>query len=160
MSQAEIIKIQEIIDQYRQLKIKFIQFVSHCETLLSDGNLKDIESKGSTDSGMLLTVLDTPVVVKFSQIISPEKIALGRVDFIKQDELDAGGHELVYSLYFNPLGNILESISDTFSNRRIFDEHDVPHVLLRFIQAFIRTMHVKEAGQQNNHKKDEERIGK
>lgn len=160
MSQAEIVKIREIIDQYRQLKIKFMQFASHCEVLLSDGTLKDIESKGSTDSGMLLSVLDTPVVVKFSQIISPGKIALGKVDFIKQDELDAGRQELVYSLYFNSLGNILESISDSFSNRRIFDEHDVPHVLLRFLQAFLRTMHVKEAGQQSQQKQDEERKSK
>ena len=67
MSQPEIIKIQDIIDVYRQLKIKFVQFVSHCETLLSDGKLKDIESKGSTESGMLLSILDTPVVVKFSR---------------------------------------------------------------------------------------------
>lgn len=145
MSQAEIIKIQDIIDVYRQLKMKFVQFVSHCEVLMSDGKLKDIESKGSTDAGMLLSVMDTPVVVKFSQIISPEKKPLGKVDFIKQDEFDTEKNELVYTLYFNQLGNILESISDTFSNRRIFDEHDVPHVLLRFLQAFIRTLHIKEA---------------
>jgi hypothetical protein len=148
MSQAEIVKMQQIIDHYRQLKMKFVQFVSHCETLLAGDQLKDIECKGSTDAGMLLTVLDTPVVVRFSQVISPEKTPLGRIDFIKQDELNADRHEGVYTLYFNSLGNILDSISDTFSNRRIFDEHDVPHVLLRFLQAFIRTMHVNESGQQ------------
>ena len=144
MSQAEIIKIQDIIDVYRQLKLKFVQFVSHCELLLSDGKLKEIESKGSAEAGMLLGVMDTPVLVKFSQIISPEKKPLGKIDFIKQDEFDSGKNELVYTLYFNPLGNILESISDTFSNRRIFDEHDVPHVLLRFLQAFVRSLQVKE----------------
>ena len=156
MSQAEIVKIQQIIDHYRQLKMKFVQFVSHCETLLSGDELKDIECKGSTDAGMLLTVLDTPVVVKFSQVISPEKTPLGRIDFIKQDEFDAGRHVWVHTLYFNALGHILDSISDSFSNRRIFDEHDVPHVLLRFLQAFIRTMHVNEAGQQ---KQEEARNG-
>ena len=145
MSQAEIIKIQDIINVYRQLKMKFVQFVSHCEMLMSDGKLKDFESKGSTDAGILLSVMDTPVVVKFSQIISPEKKPLGKVDFIKQDEFDTEKNELVYTLYFNQLGNILESISDTFSNRRIFDEHDVPHVLLRFLQAFIRSLHIKES---------------
>ena len=145
MSQAEIIKIQDIIDVYRKLKMKFVQFVSHCEVLMSDGKLKDFESKGSTDAGMLLSVMDTPVVVKFSQIISPEKKPLGKVDFIKQDEFDTEKNELVYTLYFNQLGNILESISDTFSNRRIFDEHDVPHVLLRFLQAFLRSLHIKES---------------
>lgn len=142
MSEAEIIKIQGIIDVYRQLRMKFVQFVSHCEVLLSDDKLRDIQAKGSTDSGMLLSVMDTPVVVKFSQIFSPDKEPLGKVEFIKQDEFDATKNDLVYTLYFNPLGNILESIKDTFSNRRIFDEHDVPHVLLRFLQAFLRTMHI------------------
>ena len=44
----------------------------------------------------------------------------------------------VFSLYFDRKGNMLESVSDAFSNRRIIDEHDVPYILHRFLHKFLQ----------------------
>ena len=147
MSQSEMEKIKAIIDDYRQYKIKFIQFVKLCELVISRERLLEIELKESNDASMLLKVLDAMVLIKFSMIFNFDNVPLGKVEFIKVDELDDRKHELVFSLYFNKLGNILESISDTFSNRRIYDEHDVPYVLHRFLQRYLHTLKLKEPAQ-------------
>ena len=42
MGQAELIKIKTMVGDYRQFKLKFIQFVKHCQQLARDNNLPEI----------------------------------------------------------------------------------------------------------------------
>jgi hypothetical protein len=61
----------------------------------------------------------------------------GRIDF----DLPPGPAEerphTVFTLYFDRKGNMLESTSDAYSNRRIIDEHDVPYIMHRFLNKFL-----------------------
>jgi hypothetical protein len=71
-------------------------------------------------------------------VLAPDGTFRGRIDF----DLPPGpGSDLpmtVFSLYFDRKGNMLESASDAFSNRRIIDEHDVPFILHRFLHKFLQ----------------------
>ena len=98
---------------------------------------------------MELLVLDSPVFVQFSLVLTSENVPMGKVDFIKLNQFDDTRYEHIHTLYFNQLGNILESISDTFSNRRINDEHDIPNVIHRFLQIYLQTLRIKETKEDN-----------
>ena len=94
---------------------------------------------------MQLIVLDSPVLVKFSLLYTAEDTLLGKVEFEKWDEFDGSKREQIYSLFFNKLGNILESLSDSFSSRSMIDKHDVPYVLHRLLQNFLQRLKIKES---------------
>jgi len=142
MSLAEMEKIRAIIEQYRQFKIKFIQFVKLCELVISQQRLQEIEVQRIDDAVMELKVMDAPMLVRFGILYKPDATPLGRIDFLIHSPVES---EPLYSLYFNQVGNILESVSDSFSNRRIHDEHDVPFVLHRFLQQYLRTLRLPES---------------
>lgn len=141
MSVAETEKIRTIIEEYRQFKIKFIQFVKLCELVISQERLQEIEVQQIGEAAVGLNVMDVPILVRFAVVFKPDNTPLGRIDFVHHPE-DKG--EPIYSLFFNAVGNILESVSDSFSNRRIHDEHDVPYVLHRFLQQYLRTLKMPE----------------
>jgi hypothetical protein len=112
--------------------------------MISQERLLEFELKEINDAFMQLRVLDALILIKFSMIFNFDSVPLGKVEFIKLDEFDDRKHELIF---FNKLGNILESVSDTFSNRRIYDEHDVPYVMHRFLQRYLQTLKMKEPAQ-------------
>jgi hypothetical protein len=141
MSQAETEKIRTIIDGYRQFKIKFIQFAKLCELVISQGRLQELQVQHAEEAVMELIVMDTSILVRFAMVFKPDNTPLGRIDFLNHH---AGEAEPIYSLFFNQVGNILESVSDSFSNRQIHDEHDVPYVLHRFLQQYLRTLRLPE----------------
>ena len=145
MSQSETDKIKAAIGDYRQYKFKFVQFVKNFEEFLKEEKLLEIEFNTSRDTILQLSVFDAPVLVKFSLVFNSDDTLLGKVDFEKLDEFDGSKREHIYSLYFNKLGNILESLSDSFSSRSMIDKHDVPYVLHRFLQNFLQKLKIKES---------------
>ena len=145
MNQSETDKIKAAIGDYRQFKFKFIQFVKNFEEFLSEEKLLEIKLIKSTESVLELSVFDSPVFAKFSLVLNAEDTLLGKVEFEKQDGDNSGRCEPIYSLFFNKLGNILESLSDSFSSRSMIDKHDVPYVLHRFMQNFLQKLKIKES---------------
>jgi hypothetical protein len=145
MSQSETDKIKAAIGDYRQFKFKFIQFVKNFEEFLKEEKLLEIEFNTARDTILQISVFDAPVLVKFSLVFNSEDTLLGKVSFEKLDEFDGSKREHIYSLYFNKLGNILESLSDSFSSRSMIDKHDVPYVLHRFMQNFLQKLKIKES---------------
>ena len=141
MSKAETEKIRTITDEYRQFKIKFIQFVKLCELVISQERLQEIYVQHADEAVMELIVMDNSILVRFGILLTSNNTPLGRIDFLNHH---AGDKEPIYSLFFNQVGNILESVSDSFSNRQIHDEHDVPYVLHRFLQMYLRTLRLPE----------------
>ena len=142
MSQAETEKIRAITEQYRQFKIKFIQFVKLCELVISQQRLQEITVQHAQEAVMEWIVMDTSILVRFGIVFRPDRTPLGKIDFLNHHVAEA---ESIYTLYFNQVGNILESISDSFSNRQIHDEHDIPFVIHRFLQQFLRTLRLPES---------------
>jgi len=145
MSQSETDIIRAAIGDYRQFKFKFVQFVKNFEEYLSEQKLLEIKLKKLSDTTLQLIVLDSPVLVKFSLLYTAEDTLLGKVEFEKWDEFDGSKREQIYSLFFNKLGNILESLSDSFSSRSMIDKHDVPYVLHRLLQNFLQRLKIKES---------------
>ncbi|KPJ77326.1 MAG: hypothetical protein AMJ54_08465 [Deltaproteobacteria bacterium SG8_13] len=141
MSRAETEKIRTITDEYRQYKIKFIQFCKLCELVISQQRLQEIRVQHADEAVMELIVMDTSILVRFGVLFKADNTPLGRIDFLNHH---ANESEPIYSLFFNQVGNILESVSDSFSNRQIHDEHDIPYVLHRFLQQFLRTLRLPE----------------
>ncbi len=140
MGQAELNKIKTMVGDYRQFKLKFIQFGKHCQQLARDNNLPEIavgEIHGNTATWF---VMDRSVTVRFGLTQAPDHSFRGRIDF----ELPKGSHDdhplTLFSLYFDRRGNMLESASDAYSNRRIIDEHDVPYILHRFLNKFLQNL--------------------
>jgi hypothetical protein len=144
MSQSETDKVKAAIGDYRQFKFKFVQFVKNFEEYLSEEKLLEIQLKKSSNNILRLNVFDSPVLVKFSLVFTAEDTLLGKVEFEKLDEFDVSKREQIYSLFFNKLGNILESLSDSFSSRSMIDKHDVPYVLHRFLQNYLQKLKIKE----------------
>jgi hypothetical protein len=141
MSQAETENIRKIIDEYRQFKIKFIQFAKLCELVISQEKLHEMKVQHADEAVMELIVMDTSILVRFGITFKPDNTPLGRIDFLNHH---ANEEEPIYSAFFNQVGNFLESVSDSFSNRQIHDEHDVPYVLHRFLQQYLRTLRLPE----------------
>jgi hypothetical protein len=72
MSQSETDIIKAAIGDYRQFKFKFIQFVKNFEEFLSEEKLLEIKLKKSSDTTLQLSVFDSPVLVKFSLLLTSE----------------------------------------------------------------------------------------
>ena len=142
MGQAETEQIRKIVDQYRQFKIKFIQFTKLCELVISQERLQEISVQHADEAVMEMIVMDTSILVRFGILYRADNTALGRIDFLDHHTNE---REPIYSLFFNQVGNILESLSDSFSNRQIHDEHDVPYVLHRFLQQYLRKLKQPES---------------
>jgi hypothetical protein len=156
MSQAETEKIRTIIDEYRQFKIKFIQFAKLCELVISREQLQEIEVRHAEEAIMELIVMDTSILVRFGIVFKPDNTPLGRIDFLNHH---ASEEEPIYSVFFNQVGNLLESVSDSFSNRQIHDEHDVPYVLHRFLQHYLRTLRLPEPAKGKKEKIPKPKLG-
>ena len=144
MGQTEIDKIRQTIDEYRHFKIKFIQFTKLVEALVTEEQILEFEIKSIQDARMEIVVCDTCVTVSFGLIFTTEDVPIGQIDFIRYDASVHDEPVAVYSLYFNQLGHILDSVTDSFSNRRISDEFDIPFVLHRFLQKLMQTFKIND----------------
>jgi hypothetical protein len=138
VGQAELEKIKAMVGDYRQFKMKFIQFSKLCQQLARENNLPEISVGEIRGNATTWVVMDRSVMVRFVLVHAPDGTYRGRLDF----DLPPGPHEdrphTVFTLYFDRKGNMLESTSDAYSNRRIIDEHDVPYLLQRFLQKFLQ----------------------
>jgi hypothetical protein len=137
MGQAELDKIKSIVGDYRQFKMKFIQFSKHCQQLAREQNLSEITVGEIRGNATTWLVMDRSVMVRFGLVNASDGTFRGRIDF----DLPPGPAEerphTVFTLYFDRKGNMLESTSDAYSNRRIIDEHDVPYIMHRFLNKFL-----------------------
>jgi hypothetical protein len=138
MGPAELGKIKAMVGDYRQFKLKFIQFSKHCQQLARENNLPEIAVGEIRGNATTWLVMDRSVMVLFGLVLASDGTFRGRINF----DLPPGPGEerphTVFTLYFDRKGNMLESTSDAFSNRRIIDEHDVPFILHRFLHKFIQ----------------------
>ncbi len=138
MEPSDLIKIKTMVGDYRQFKLKFVQFVKHCQQLARDNNLPEITVGEIRGNATTWFVMDRSVLVRFGLVPAPDRTFRGRIDF----DLPPGPKDdlpvTVFMLYFDRKGNMLESASDAFSNRRIIDEHDVPFILHRFLTKFLK----------------------
>jgi len=140
MGQAELNKIKTMVGDYRQFKLKFIQFGKHCQQLARDNNLPEIavgEIHGNTATWF---VMDRSVTVRFGLVHAPDHSFRGRIDFELPKTTNDDHVVILFTLYFDRKGNMLESASDAYSNRRIIDEHDVPYILHRFLNKFLQNI--------------------
>ena len=140
MGQAELDKIKTMVGGYRQFKMKFIQFGKHCQQLAKKNNLPEIavgEIRGNLATWF---VMDRSVMVRFGLVHAPDGTFRGRIDFDLPPEPTQDHPLTIFTLFFDRQGNMLESASDAFSNRRIIDEHDVPHILHRFLSKYLQTL--------------------
>ena len=138
MGQAELDKIKTMVGDYRQFKMKFLQFGKHCQQLARENNLPEIavgEIRGNADTSF---VKDRSVMLRFGLVHAPDSSYRGRIDFDAPPRPGEDRAQTVFTLYFDRRGNMLESASDAFSNRRIIDEHDIPFILHRFLTKFLK----------------------
>ena len=140
MGQADLNKIKAMVGDYRQFKLKFIQLIKHCQQLARENNLPEITVGEIRGNATTWFVMDRSVMVPFGLVHVPDGTFRGRIDF----DLPPGPRDdlpvTVFRLYFDRKGNMLESASDAFSNRRIIDEHDVPFILNRFLNKFLQNL--------------------
>lgn len=138
MGQAELDKIKRLVGDYRQFKLKFLQFGKHCQQLARDNNLPEIavgEIRGNTATWF---VMDRTVMLRFGLVHAPDGTFRGRIDFDLPAKPGEDRARTFFTLYFDRKGNMLESASDAFSSRRIIDEHDMPYILHRFLSKFLQ----------------------
>jgi hypothetical protein len=76
--------------------------------------------------------------VRFGLVHAPDGTFRGRIDFDLPLEPSQGLPQTIFTLHFDRRGNMLESASDAFGNRRIIDEHDVPVILRRFLVTYLK----------------------
>ena len=137
MGQADLDKIKRIFGDYRQFKLKFLQFGKHCQQLARDNSLPEFAVGEIRENTATWLVMDRSVLVRFGLVRAPDNTFRGRIEF----DLPPGQIEerprTIFTLYFDRQGNMLESASDAYSNRRIIDEHDVPFILNRFLNKLL-----------------------
>ena len=138
MGQAELDKIKTMVGGYRQFKMKFIQFGKHCQQLARENNLPEIAVGEIRGNAATWFVMDRTVMLRFGLVHAPDGTYRGRIDFDLPARPGEERAPTVFTLYFDRKGNMLESASDTFSNRRIIDEHDIPYILHRFLARFLK----------------------
>jgi len=138
MGQAELEKIKVMVGDYRQFKMKFIQFSKLCQQLARENNLPEITVGEIRGNAVTWLVMDRSVMVRFGLVHASDRSFRGRIDFDLPPGLNDERPRTVFTLYFDRKGNMLESTSDAFSNRRIIDEHDVPFLLHRFLHKFLQ----------------------
>lgn len=140
MGQGDLEKIRSMVGDYRQFKLKFIQFSKHCQQLARDNNLPEISVGEIRGNAATWFIMDRSVMVRFGLVHAPDGSFRGRIDF----DLPPGPIDdqpvTIFTLFFDRKGNMLESASDAFSNRRIIDEHDVPFILNRFLNRYLKKM--------------------
>ena len=145
MEQNELAKIKSIMDDYRHYKLKFVQFGQHCEQLVKKAKLGELRVGEIKAREMVWDVMDLPITVRFGLVLTKEGLLLGKIDFEKPGGETAEAARTLYTLYFDKRGHMLESMADSFSTRRIIDEHDVPYILYRFLQRYLKDRKLKES---------------
>lgn len=145
MKQSELAKIKRIMDDYRHYKLKFVQFGQHCKQLAQKAKLNELKVGEIQAREMAWAVMDLPIIVRFGLVLTKEGLLLGKIDFERSGRVAGDAGRSIYTLYFDKMGNMLESMADSFSTRRIIDEHDVPYILYRFLQRYLKDRKVKEA---------------
>lgn len=140
MGQAELDKIKAMVGDYRQFKLKFIQFGKHCQQLARDNNLPEIAVGEIRGNAATWFVMDRTVQLRFGLVHAPDGTHRGRIDFDLPTRSAEEPARTVFTLYFDRKGNMLESASDAFSNRRVIDEHDIPFILHRFLAKLLKQM--------------------
>ena len=146
MKSNELAKIKSIMEDYRHYKLKFIQFGQHCEQLVAKAKLNEFKVGEIKAREMAWVVMDLPITVRFGLVRTKEGQLLGKIDFNKPAAVAADKGRSIYTLYFDKMGNMLEGLADSFSTRRIIDEHDVPYILYRFLQRYLKDRQLKEKG--------------
>ena len=140
MGQAELNQIKAMVGDYRQFKLKFVQLVKHSQQLARDNNLPDMTEGEIRGNATTWFVMDRSVMVRFGLVHAPDGTFRGRIDFDLPPKPGGDLPVTIFTLYFDRKGNMLESASDAFSNRRIIDEHDVPFILHRFLTKFLKML--------------------
>ena len=94
---------------------------------------------------MAWSVMDLPITVRFGMVRTKEGLLLGKIDFEKPGQTTGDAGRSIYTFYFDKMGNMLEGLADSFSTRRIIDEHDIPYIIHRFLQRYLKERKLKEA---------------
>ncbi|MDJ0810476.1 MAG: hypothetical protein QNJ48_01500 [Desulfobacterales bacterium] len=146
MKSKELAKIRSVMEDYRHYKLKFVQFGQHCEQLVQNAKLSELKVGEIKAREMAWSVMDLPITVRFGLVMTKEGQLLGKIDFEKSVPAAGEADRSIYTLYFDKMGNMLEGLADSFSTRRIIDEHDVPYILYGFLQRFLKDRQLKEKG--------------
>ncbi len=145
MASNELIKIKTIMEDYRHYKLKFVQFGQHCDQLVQKAKLSELKIGAIQAREMAWSVMDLPITVRFGMVRTKERQLLGKIDFEKPGQTTGDAGRSIYTFYFDKMGNMLEGLADSFSTRRIIDEHDIPYIIHRFLQRYLKERRLKEA---------------
>ena len=144
MASSELTKIKSIMADYRHYKLKFVQFGQHCDQLVNKAKLSELKVGEIRAREMAWSVMDLPITVRFGMVRTKEGQLLGKIDFEKPGQTTGDAGRSIYTLYFDKMGNMLEGLADSFSTRRIIDEHDIPYILYRFLQRYLKERKLRE----------------
>ncbi len=144
MASNELTKIKSIMEDYRHYKLKFVQFGQHCDQLVNKTKLSELKVGEIRAREMAWSVMDLPITVRFGMVRTKEGQLLGKIDFEKPGQTIGDAGRSIYTLYFDKMGNMLEGLADSFSTRRIIDEHDIPYILYRFLQRYLKERKLRE----------------
>ena len=144
MASNELTKIKSIMEDYRHYKLKFVQFGQHCDQLVNKTKLSELKVGEIRAREMAWSVMDLPITVRFGMVRTKEGQLLGKIDFEKPGQTTGDAGRSIYTLYFDKMGNMLEGLADSFSTRRIIDEHDIPYILYRFLQRYLKERKLRE----------------
>ncbi len=144
MASNELTKIKSIMEDYRHYKLKFVQFGQHCDQLVNKTKLSELKVGEIRAREMAWSVMDLPITVRFGMVRTKEGQLLGKIDFEKPGQTTGDAGRSIYTLYFDKMGNMLEGLADSFSTRRIIDEHDIPYILYRFLQRYLKERKLRD----------------
>ncbi len=144
MASSELTKIKSIMEDYRHYKLKFVQFGQHCDQLVNKTKLSELKVGEIRAREMAWSVMDLPITVRFGMVRTKEGQLLGKIDFEKPGQTTGDAGRSIYTLYFDKMGNMLEGLADSFSTRRIIDEHDIPYILYHFLQRYLKERKLRE----------------
>ncbi len=145
MASSELTKIKTIMEDYRHYKLKFVQFGQHCDQLAQKAKLSELKIGAIQAREMAWSVMDLPITVRFGMVRTKEGQLLGKIDFEKPGPSNVAAGRSIYTFYFDKMGNMLEGLADSFSTRRIIDEHDIPYIIHRFLQRYLKERKLQEA---------------
>jgi hypothetical protein len=116
----------------------FLQFGKLCQQLVKDHHLPEINI--GEIRGNWATCFVTDRSVMFALVSSTRRTAPsgGESISICRWRRPKVFRRPFLPLHFDRRGNMLESASDAFGNRRIIDEHDVPVILRRFLVTYLK----------------------
>ncbi len=144
MASNELTKIKSIMEDYRHYKLKFVQFGQHCDQLVNKTKLSELKVGEIRAREMAWSVMDLPITVRFGMVRTKEGQLLGKIDLEKPGQTTGEAGRSIYTLYFDKMGNMLEGLADSFSTRRIIDEHDIPYILYRFLQRYLKERKLRD----------------